>query len=278
MPRASGGTFYPLALRLRGRPVLVVGGGKVAERKTSGLLASGARVVVVSPVFSLAFLRLAKAEAVTCVQRPYEAADVTKRALVIAATDDSVVNARVRADARRAGILVSVADAPEKSDFIVPAVVRRGDLTLAISTGGASPALSGQLKRELERLVPEEWTTLIELLVKARRAVQRAVAEPARRRALLRKLGTLDLLSVARTYGNEVALRQIHDLLSAPTAPASIRAAEPPRARRTRGRPAPAERRTREALIQASPRSGNRRIDGDRGRPEVAATDRPGAR
>lgn len=212
-PDGAGG-FYPIVLRVGGRRVLVVGGGRVAARKASGLLDAGARVVVVSPMFSAAFTRLVPSGAVTCLQRPYQASDLADVSLAIAATDDPKVNAQVRADARRAGVWVSVIDDPENSDFIVPAVVRRGDFLLAMSSGGASPGLVGHLRRELDLLVPEDVGLLVALLAKARGRIQRAVSDPARRRELMTRLLTLDLLSTLRMEGSDAMIRQIDNLIT----------------------------------------------------------------
>ncbi len=164
----AGGGLYPVVLRLRGRRALVGGGGKVAARKAAGLLAADAHVVVVSPAFMPAFGRLVDAAALTLVERSYVPSDLEGMVVVVAATDDRRVNAQVSADARRGGVLVSVVGAPLESDFIVPAVVRRGDLLIAISTSGRSPALAGHLRRELELLVPDDWEVLVRLLGAAR--------------------------------------------------------------------------------------------------------------
>jgi precorrin-2 dehydrogenase/sirohydrochlorin ferrochelatase len=207
------GGFYPVVLRLAGRRALVVGGGRVAARKVSGLLDAGARVVAVSPTFAPQITRLMSCGAVTCVSRPYRASDLADVSLVIAATDDPKVNAQVGADARCAGVWVSVVDDPENSDFIVPAVVRRRDFLLAISSGGASPGLVGHLRRELDLLVPEDVGLLVALLAEARGRIQRAVSDPGRRRELLARLLTLDLLSTLRTEGSEAVIRQIDDLI-----------------------------------------------------------------
>jgi precorrin-2 dehydrogenase/sirohydrochlorin ferrochelatase len=144
----------------------------------------------------------------------------------VAATDDRQVNAHVSADARRAGVLVSVVDAPRESDFIVPAVVRRGDLLIAISTSGRSPALAGHLRRELELLVPDDWEVLVRLLGAARTRVQRAVGDADRRRDLLERLASLDLLSTLRNDGRQAVTDQIDALITAMAATA----AAPPQA------------------------------------------------
>jgi precorrin-2 dehydrogenase len=262
--RDPRGTFYPIVLRLRDRRVLVVGGGKVAARRAGGLAAAGARVVAVSPDFVPAFQRLAETRPVTCLQRTYESRDVAGAALVVAATDDRAVNARVGADARRAGILVSVADDPEHSDFFVPAVVRRGEFLLAISTGGGSPALAGDLRRELDALIPADWEILVRLLGQARGCVRRSVTDPAQREAAMKRLVNLDLLSVLRKDGPEAVLNRIDELI----VPATSRRA--PRARtsgadRTPARPARAARSRPAVPSLAGPRNDNRRSGRARG-------------
>lgn len=210
----SAGGFYPVVLRLGGRRALVVGGGNVAARKAAGLLDAGARVVAVSPRFSPAFIRLVPRGAVTCIERPYRPGDTADASVVVAATDDPEVNAQVRTDARRAGVWVSVVDDPGNSDFIVPAVVRRGNFLLAMSSGGASPGLVGQLRRELDVLVPDDIGVLVTLLAKARGRIQRAVADADRRRELMTRLLTLDLLSTLRREGSDAVIRRIDDLLA----------------------------------------------------------------
>jgi precorrin-2 dehydrogenase/sirohydrochlorin ferrochelatase len=180
----------------------------------AGLVEAGAHVVVVSPRFEPAFARLVAAAAVTLIERRYTVEDLAGMALVVAATDDRAVNAEVSADARRAGVLVSVVDNPRESDFIVPAVVRRGDLLLAISTGGRSPALAGHLRRELDLLVPDDWEVLVRLLGVARAKVQTAVENPARRQELMKQLITLDVLSMLRNGGDQAATDQIDALIA----------------------------------------------------------------
>jgi len=212
--REGGGGLYPVVLRLRDRRVLVVGGGKVGARKAAGLVEAGAHVVVVSPRFEPAFARLVNTAALTLIERRYVIEDLAGMALVVAATDDREVNAQVSADARRAGVLVSIVDNPRESDFIVPAVVRRGDLLLAISTGGRSPALAGHLRRELDLLVPDDWEVLVRLLGVARAKVQTAVENPARRQELMKQVITLDVLSTLRNGGDQAATDQIDALIA----------------------------------------------------------------
>jgi siroheme synthase-like protein len=137
---------YPIMVDLAGVPVLVVGGGRVAHRKIEGLLKAGADVTVVakSAIDSI------RSMPVHVVLKPYETADLDRVRLVISATDDPAVNAAVSADATASGIWVNSADDPANCTFILPAVARDGDVTVAVSTGGASPALASHLRGEIE--------------------------------------------------------------------------------------------------------------------------------
>lgn len=184
---------YPIMLDLRGWPCLVAGGGEVAARKIAGLLAAGAVVTVVSPTLGEGCAALVAAERVTHYPRPVAPADVQGMRLVIAATDASEVNAAVAAAAQAGGALVNVVDAPERGNFWLPAVVRRGDLTLTVATGTASPALARRLRQELETRYGPEWGTFIALLGALRPLILDRVADAGARRALFRALAASDI-------------------------------------------------------------------------------------
>ena len=139
---------YPLFLDLTNQPVVVVGAGKVATRKVRTLLTAGATVTVIAPVVTAALRRL---KAVRWLRRPYQAGDLRGARLVVAATDDLAVNRKVCAEAQRRRQLVNCAAPPDAGNFIVPAIVRHGAFTIAISTGGASPAAAKALRQKLER-------------------------------------------------------------------------------------------------------------------------------
>ena len=179
------GRYYPICLSLAGSDCLIVGGGEVACRKARHLVAAGADVKVVSPHFCDA---LAGLDGVHLVQRPFEQQDVEGAALVFAATADAELNSFVARAARRAGALVNVVDTPAECDFIVPAMVVRGDLTISISTGSAAPALSRRLRLDLEELLPEAYGDFAALLGQLRQEVLREVRDTTRRRTILRRL------------------------------------------------------------------------------------------
>lgn len=146
--KARGKTeWYPLFLDLRGQPVVVVGGGAVATRKVRALARAGARITVISPKVTAA---LKKRRDVQWLARPYRRGDLRGAVLVVAATNDGVVNQAVCAEAKQRGLLVNCAAPPEAGNFIVPAVARRAGVTVAISTSGVSPARAKQMRLALE--------------------------------------------------------------------------------------------------------------------------------
>lgn len=156
---------YPVNLDLRGRRVLVVGGGQVAARKTAGLLRAGAIVTVVSPD---AVAELAEDPDVRWHRRPYRRGEVASYRLAITATDDPVVNARVARDGEAANVLVNSADDPENCSFILPAVVTRGDLQITVSTNGRSPAMAKWARRRLEQTFTDDHARMLDVLSEVR--------------------------------------------------------------------------------------------------------------
>ncbi len=173
--------YYPIFLDLAQRSCLVVGGGPVAERKVCGLLEAEASVVVVSPSLTPTLHRWASNGAIAHIPRAFRDEDVEGCALVIGATDQGEVNRHVALAARRRGIWVNIVDTPMACDFIAPAVVRRGALQIAISTGGKSPTLAKQLREGLEALIGPEYGDVADILGALRDAV-RCGGEPLEER------------------------------------------------------------------------------------------------
>jgi precorrin-2 dehydrogenase / sirohydrochlorin ferrochelatase len=145
------GFGYPIFLQLDGVRVLLVGGGNIAQRKAEALLEAGAQLTVVAPLIANGLAE----RAAECRRRPYRRDDIDGHRLVMTATDDPTVNAQVGRDATDAGIWVNSADDPDNCSFILPAVARDGAVTVAVSTGGASPALASHLRREAQRWIEQ---------------------------------------------------------------------------------------------------------------------------
>ncbi len=190
--------YYPAFLDLRGRRCVVVGGGAVAERKVASLLRCGADVVVVSPAVTAGLRTWAGEGRLAVVPRPYRPGDLEGAWLAIAATGDAEVNRQVFAEAEDRGLLVNVVDDPAHCNFIVPAVMRRGGLVLAISTGGRSPALARRVREELEQIFPEEYGDQLEQLVSLRARLRQSISEPGRREEAWRRLMAAGLPALLR--------------------------------------------------------------------------------
>ncbi len=170
--------YYPVALDVTGRPVLVVGGGAVAERKVEGLVAAGARVTVVAPRVTLRLAALAAEGRLRHVAREYRDGDVVGHDLVFVAVGAEAVGRAVGDEARALGAWVNVADDPARCDFILPSVLRRGDLLVAVTTGGTSPALARAVRERLEGVVTEEYAGLAALVADVRRELRASAASP----------------------------------------------------------------------------------------------------
>jgi precorrin-2 dehydrogenase/sirohydrochlorin ferrochelatase len=160
---------YLVNLALEGRAAVVVGGGEVAARKVQDLLAAKAHVTVIAPQVCDRIVALADEKLIVMHGRPYRTGDLAGAFVAIAATDDEGINARVAADAAARNVLVNVVDRPALCTFTVPATVRRGDLTLAISTEGRCPALAGVLREEIEERYGPEYAELVGLFGEARK-------------------------------------------------------------------------------------------------------------
>lgn len=159
---------YAAMLRLAGQRCVIVGGGTVAARKLGPLLAAGAEVVVIAPEIGPAIERAALEGRVELARRAYRRGDLGSAALAFVATDSRAVNAAVADEARRQGIPVNVADDPAGSTFHVPAVLRRADLTVAISTDGRSPAFARRLRQEIEQVLTPQRLALLDLYAELR--------------------------------------------------------------------------------------------------------------
>ncbi|MGD9125083.1 MAG: bifunctional precorrin-2 dehydrogenase/sirohydrochlorin ferrochelatase [Desulfarculaceae bacterium] len=203
--------YYPAFLDLRGRLVLLVGGGQVAARKLAALLEAGARVRLVAPELH--------PQAQACLgpqvehrQEMFQPEDLEGTCLVISATDDEEVNRRVATEAEGRGLFVNVVDVPRLCSFIVPASLRRGDLCLAVSTGGASPAAARRLREALELQFGPEWEPYLRLMRALRKWLTAQGRPPAENRPLFFALADsnlLELVAAGDFQGVETAIRKL---------------------------------------------------------------------
>jgi len=165
-------SYYPIMVDLRGRSVLVVGGGAVAQRKVEGLLVAGARVTIVSPTLTADLTALAAEGHVRHESRRYRPGDLAGFSLAFVATGDPELNGLVAGEGRQRGVWVNAADDPAHCDFILPAVLRRGPLTVSVATDGSSPALAAVVRDELAAIVGEEYGPLAGLVAELRRELR----------------------------------------------------------------------------------------------------------
>jgi siroheme synthase-like protein len=189
----GGGLFdfmdlYPVHLRFEGRTALVVGAGPVAALKAASLLQGGAQVRVVAPASSSEMRRLTEDGRVRIEMRPFEPADLEGVWVVVGATDDLQVQQQVYAAARARRVMVCMVDDPSRSDFIVPAVLRRGELLVTVSTSGVAPALASRIRDYLGEILGEPYARTLELLKPVRETLRREIPDFARRRAAWYKL------------------------------------------------------------------------------------------
>ncbi|WP_035257328.1 precorrin-2 dehydrogenase/sirohydrochlorin ferrochelatase family protein [Desulfatirhabdium butyrativorans] len=187
--------YYPILLDLADQPCVVVGGGEVATRKVEGLLSCGARVRVVAPEITRKLQALADTDRIAWAKHPYTSEDIRRARLVIGATDDEAVNRQIYADCRENGILCNIADRPECCEFILPSVIRRGDLVVAISTSGKSPAFAKALRKRLEKEFGPEFEVFLKLMGAVRKRLLAEAHEPEAHKHVFEKLidrGLLD--------------------------------------------------------------------------------------
>ena len=194
--------YYPLFLDIKNRACLVVGGGAVGTRKVETLLDCGAVVTVVSRETTAEIDSLAQKGAVTLEKRTYRPEDLEGKFLVIGATDDEGLNRQISEDAGRRNLLCNIADQPSLCNFILPAIVDRGDLVIAVSTSGKSPAFAKKIRRALEKQFGPEYEPFLSLMGKIRDVLLAEAHQPEAHRHLFEQLidaGLLDMLRENRT-------------------------------------------------------------------------------
>lgn len=165
--------YYPIMLDIRGRQALVIGGDRIAAEKATALLASGAHVTIMSPEFGAEVLALHEQHNVELRQKAYQIGDLQGAFVVVAATNDQQLIAAIWSEAQERGQLVNIVDVPARCNFIVPSILRRDQLTIAVSTEGASPSLAKRIRQRLERLFPQAYGPYLRLATVVRAHMRR---------------------------------------------------------------------------------------------------------
>ncbi len=190
--------YYPVFLDLGKTRCLVIGGGTIAERKVEALLAAGGEVTLISPELTAALHALEAAGRMTVHKRSYQCEDLAEVSLVIAATDDPALQRQIAADAKQTNILCNIVDQPALCSFIVPAVVQQGDLTIAVSSSGTSPALVKKIRQDLAEQFGPEYALALQLLRRVRERVMQERRSAKDRRRIFTSLAESPLLDYLR--------------------------------------------------------------------------------
>jgi precorrin-2 dehydrogenase/sirohydrochlorin ferrochelatase len=202
--------YYPINLEINNRNCLVVGGGQVGTRKVMGLLECGAAVSVVSPKATERIIHLMTQKKIIWHKRTYRTSDMQNRFLVIGATDNESLNRRIHTDAQNQKVLCNIADRPEICNFILPAVVQRGDLVIAVSTSGKSPAFAKKLRKDLQQTYGLEYKQFLDLMGIIRTKLLDGAHEPEAHKPLFEALIEGDLVTAIKTKD----IKTINKLLS----------------------------------------------------------------
>ena len=204
-------TFYPVFLNLTGRRCVIIGGGQIAEGKISKLLDSGAKIIVISPDATQGIRGFAERGQIELDLRKYQEGDLQGAFLAIAATNDRVVNQEIFEEAEKQGILLNAVDDMPRCTFIAPSIVERGPVTVAISTGGASPALARKLREKMEVSSALDWADATSILSKARQIIKdkQIAVDPQRWQCCM----TDELLTMIQAGHENEALDLLMDLL-----------------------------------------------------------------
>jgi precorrin-2 dehydrogenase/sirohydrochlorin ferrochelatase len=194
-------------LKLEGRPCLVVGGGKVGEPKIGGLLEAGARIRVVALQASSGVREWARAERIELELRAFLAEDLDGAFLAVVATNSRSLNERIYQEAQRRGVLCNVVDVPDLCDFFYPAVMRRGDLQIAVSTAGQSPSLAQKIRQQLEKQFGPAYAAWVEELGETRKLILASDLDQERKLDLLHSLASREALEAALAETSELAAK-----------------------------------------------------------------------
>ena len=206
--------YYPICLDLQKKECLIIGGGKVAERKTLSLMEYEAKVTLVSPEITSKITHLVQEGKIQYQERKFQPKDLEGIFLVIAATNNNKDNQIIAQEAQKRGILINVVDKPSDSTFILPAVVKRKDLMISISTGGKSPAFARKMRQDLESQYGPEYGILVDILGNFRENIIHREPDEGKRKVIFQRLAeSSELLKIIRENGRAMAEKRIRELL-----------------------------------------------------------------
>jgi precorrin-2 dehydrogenase/sirohydrochlorin ferrochelatase len=206
--------YYPVCLQLTDKKCVIVGGGEVAERKVKRLVECGACVTVVGKMLTPSLETMKRGGKIEHIEADYDESHINEAFLVIGATDCDEVNERISREARRRNILVNIVDDPARCDFILPSLLQRGELSIAVSTGGTSPALARKLREELEVCYGPEYAILLEIMAELRDNIIAGNRSSGENKILFTALVNSDILRYIREKNWDCVAEVIYDIVS----------------------------------------------------------------
>jgi precorrin-2 dehydrogenase/sirohydrochlorin ferrochelatase len=190
--------YYPLFLDIAGKLCVVLGGGKIAERKVSTLLKFKARVKLISPTITKSLFKRAESGKIEFVERGYREGDLEGAALVFAATDRKEVNLRIKREADAKGLPINIVNDPQSCEFLVPSIVQKGPITVAISTSGSLPLLSKKLRQEIDDYLTDDYIKYADMIGKFRKTLKETVKNGKKRKEIMAKIENTDFHELLR--------------------------------------------------------------------------------
>jgi siroheme synthase-like protein len=201
--------YYPIFLDIEDRSVVIIGGGNVCARKAETMMNYGAKVTVVAPEFHPDIERYASEGLLQIKRKRYDESDLEGASVIIASTDDEAINTQIATDARRRKIPVNVVDVTHLCEFIVPAIIEKGSVQLAVSTGGKSPALARTLKEDLQKLVGPEYAEVNDALGSLRDSAKKVLPTDIDRKRFFDGIIARDILGMLRAGKRREAYQTI---------------------------------------------------------------------
>lgn len=206
--------YYPINLYLKNKKCLIVGGGSVAERKVLTLLEYEASIELISPKITPVLAKLVHDKSICYIDRRYKKGDVKGAMLVIVATNDALLNKQIASEAEDRNCLINVVDCPALCNFIVPSIVRRGDLQISIGTDGTCPALAKRIRKDLEVIFDERYEEFLKLAKKVRNEVKNRIQDINKRKDIMNHLVYSDLLQLIHENKQEEIEKRIQEIIS----------------------------------------------------------------
>jgi precorrin-2 dehydrogenase / sirohydrochlorin ferrochelatase len=200
-------SHYPLFLDISGKSCIVIGGGRIAERKVGMLLKFNGEVKLISPKITRTLSKLSKSGKIEVIEREYKDGDLDNALLVFAATNQKEINIKIKSEAEMKGILINVVDDPAMCDFIVPSIVKKNPIVIAISTSGILPSLSKRLKKEINKYVTGDYIKYVHIIGKFRNFLIKTVKDKTRRGEIMTEINKTDMKELINMNMKEIKAR-----------------------------------------------------------------------